>query len=511
MLVAGGLILGPGKPAAQEAATEPKNPEPTAEAIKAEASEEEPKKSEAEIALEEGQKAFFKQDFENALKHFKIAAEKGKDDPNYLYFLGNTYLKMGRKEEARKEFEALLEKKPNHINATVALADLLYKEQDWKQVAKLLKGIVEFKHNYHIYHHLADAQYFLGDLREARKSYEEAIKLNEASASDHYQLANIFLAQLKYSRAADEYNRALDLGKKEAIVHYKLGMAYFNMRNYLGKIEKRKYLKAKPGQVLDEFFLIEAVPGETDFYYCAPKRSCGYHLKRAIDAGIDAPELRFAHANVFFHTRRYQQADKLYQSLEKEINEENKALYYYYFGQVKFRLNDFDGYLAKVKKAIELDEKVYGHTLVEAYQAVAGHYGKMEDLPRQIEHLMRCIEEEPSNATFHRSLGDAYLKQEDFAKAVEQWKLVLEINPDHPEQMTLMNLINKHQSVKGDDQGAEEKAGDKKDPDEGKDKDKSTPPEDGEKGKEDAVPPEPEKPDAGKEKDRKDSNRQPGA
>jgi tetratricopeptide (TPR) repeat protein len=504
MLVAGGLILGPGKSTAQETepATEPKKPEPTAEAIKAEASKEEPKKSEAEIALEEGQKAFFKQDFENALKHFKIAAEKGKDDPNYLYFLGNTYLKMGRKEEARKEFETLLTKKPNHINATVALADLLYMEQDWEQVAKLLKGIVEFKHNYHIYHHLADAQYFLGDLREARKSYEEAIKLNEASASDHYQLANIFLAQLKYSRAADEYNRALDLGKKEAIVHYKLGMAYFNMRNYLGKIEKRKYLKAKSGQVLDEFFLIEAVPGDTDFYYCAPKRSCVYHLRRAIDAGIDAPELRFAYANVFFHTRRHQNADTLYQALEKEINEENRALYYYYFGQVKFRQRDFGGYIAKVKKAIELDEKVYGHTLVEAYQAVAGHYGKMENLPKQIDFLKRCIDEEPSNATFHHSLGDAYLKQEDFSKAVDQWKLVLEINPDHPAQMTLMNLINRHQPDNGINAGVEKKVGDKKDQDktEKNDKEKTAPHEIEEPGE----------PDAGKE-DKKISGDQPEA
>ena len=458
MLVAGGLILDPGKPAAQEteAAPDPKNPEPTADAGKAETSKEEPKKSEAEIALEEGQKAFFKQDFENALKHFKIAAEKGKDDPNYLYFLGNTYLKMGRKEEARKEFEALLEKKPNHINATVALADLLYKEQDWKQVATLLKGIVEFKHNYHIYHHLADAQYFLGDLREARKNYEEAIKLNAASAIDHYQLANIFLAQLKYSRAADEYNLAFDPGKNEAIVHYKLGMAYFNMRNYLGKIQKRKYLEAKPGQVLDEYFLIESTPGEKDFYYCAPRRSCVYHLKRAIDAGIDAPELLFAYANVFFHTRRYQQADQLYQTLEKVINKENQALFYYYFGQVKFRLKDFDGYIAHVRKAIELNKKVYGHTLVEAYQAVAGYYGKMEDLPRQIEYLKRCIDEEPSNASFHHALGDAYLKQKDSAKAVEQWKLVLEINPDHSDQMTLMNLINKHQPDNGKDKSGEQ-------------------------------------------------------
>ena len=499
LLAAGALSLGAGGLAAQEAGPAPKPPK---EAKPAGDKKEEPEKSEAEIAFEEGQNAFFKQEFETALKHFKVAAEKGKDDPNYLYFLGNTYLKMGRKEEARKELEALLKKKPNHVNATVALADLLYEERDWKQVAKLLKGIVEFKHNYHIYHRLADAQYFLGDLREARKSYEEAIKLNEASAADHYQLANIFLAQLKYSRAADEYNRALELGKKEAIVHYKLGMAYFNMRNYMGRIEKRKYLKAEPGEVLDEFFLIEAVPGEADFYYCAPKRSCVYHLKRAIDAGIEAPELRFAYANVFFHTRRHRDADKLYQALEEEINEENKALYYYYFGQVKFRLKDFDGYIAKVTEAIELNKEVYGHTLVEAYQAIAGYFGKMEDFPKQIEYLKRCIDKEPSNAGFHRSLGNAYLKQKNFAKAVAQWKLVLEINPDHPDQMILMNLINKHQPDKGNGKEAGEKTGEKEGEDEGKEVGEKTgeeggPDEGKEAVKEGEVPEEPDKPGAG--------------
>jgi len=489
VLASGTLVFAVGRPAAQEPGPAPAAPTATVETATTGTGNEEPEKSAAEIALEEGQKAFFRQDFETALKHFLVAVEKGKDDPNYLYFLGNTYLKMGRKEEARKTLEALLEKKPHHVNATVALADLLYEERDWEQVAKLLKAIVEFKHNYHIYHHLADAQYFLGGLREARKSYEEAIKLNEASAADHYQLANIFLAQLKYSRAADEYNRALDLGKKEAIVHYKLGMAYFNMRNYLGKIEKRKYLKAKPGQVLDESFLIEAVPGEADFYYCAPKRSCVYHLKRAVDAGIDAPELRFAYANVFFHTRRYREADKLYQAIEKEINEENKALYYYYYGQVKFRLKDFDAYIAHVRKALELDEEVYGHTLVEAWQAVAGHYGKMENLPKQIEYLKLCINAEPSNAAFHRSLGDACLKQKNFAEAVAQWKLVLEINPDHPDQMILMNLINRHQPDNGDGRETGENAGDKGEGD----------------VKEDAPPQEPGKPEAeGEDQDGRD-------
>ncbi len=174
-------------------------------------------------------------------------------------------------------------------------------------------------------------------------------------------------------------------------------------------------------------------------------------------------------------------------------------MYHYYFGQVKFRLRDFDGYIANVNKAIELDEKVYGHTLVEAYQAVAGHYGKMEDFPKQIEFLQRCIDEEPSNATFHRSLGNAYLKQKEFAKAVDQWKLVLEINPDHPEQMTLMNLINRHQPENGKDKGAGNKGENKENPDQA-----------GEEGKEKAAPPEPGKPEAGKEGE-KDSGGQPKA
>ena len=52
---------------------------------------------------------------------------------------------------------------------------------------------------------------------------------------------------------------------------------------------------------LDEFFLIEAVPGEADHYYCAPKRSCVYHLKRAIDAGIES--VAFDRSGFKYHGR----------------------------------------------------------------------------------------------------------------------------------------------------------------------------------------------------------------
>ena len=99
--------------------------------------------------------------------------------------------------------------------------------------AAVLEPLLKYRHDYPTNHLLAEAKYNLGDLQAARGYFEEAVRLNPRSAADHYDLGNIYLAGNFFALAAEAYNAALSLGMQSPVLHYKLGSAYFNLRNYL--------------------------------------------------------------------------------------------------------------------------------------------------------------------------------------------------------------------------------------------------------------------------------------
>ena len=133
----------------------------------------------------------------------------------------------------------------------------------------MIEPLLKYRHDYPTYHMLAEAQNNLGEPEKARKSYEEAIKLNPQSASDHYQLGNIYLAGNFFALAAESYQSALGLGLDSPVLRYKLGSAYFNLRNYFGNISVQTVKSGAAGTINGPWYLIEPVPGQKDVFRCA--------------------------------------------------------------------------------------------------------------------------------------------------------------------------------------------------------------------------------------------------
>ena len=46
----------------------------------------------------------------------------------------------------------------------------------------------------------------------------------------------------------------------------------------------------------------------------------------------------------------------------------------------------------------------------------------------------------------HLKLGNAYEEAQKFGQAVAQWRMVLDLEPDHPQRMNLLNLIDKYRN-----------------------------------------------------------------
>jgi tetratricopeptide (TPR) repeat protein len=134
----------------------------------------------------------------------------------------------------------------------------------------------------------------------------------------------------------------------------------------------------------------------------------------------------------------------MFKQIEATIPAENKGLFYYYYAQSAFGIGQFEEYLRLLGEAIKLDKKAYAPTLVDAYAKVADQYNSAGDLDKYIYYLEKAVEQSPQTAALHLKLSYAYEEAAKFDKAVAQWRMVLDLEADHPRRLDLLNLIVKY-------------------------------------------------------------------
>ena len=403
------------------------------------------KPSSAEQLFRDGQDAMLKGRYDEAIGLLTRATQRAPGTNSYRLNLARALSYAGREDEAVGHLETIRKADPEHVEAGQFLGRIYAKRKDYKNVVKVLEALLKYRHDYTSYHLLAEAQFNLGSHDRARTYYEKAIELNPASAADHYQLGNIYLAKGFYSLAARSYEQALALKLDSPVLRYKLASAQFNLRNYFGQVRQVTVKSGRPGTISGDVYLIEAVPGRPDTFLAAPSSSAIYHLARALADGLtDRPDIDFLRANIYLNARRYQQAYEMLGEIEKKIPAEDKALFYYYYSESAFGIGRHEEYLSLLKKAIELNEKAYGATLMEAYLRVADRHNQAGDLDKYIEYLTKAVEVSPRTAALHLKLGDAYEEARKHGLAVVQWRMVLDLEPDHPQRMVLLNRVDKH-------------------------------------------------------------------
>jgi len=407
----------------------------------------------AEKLYQQGRDALLTGEYDKAVKLLvKAVATDEVGKTSYRLALARAYRYAGRIEPAAKELAAILKAAPDHVEAGQLLGEIHIAEANWAKAAEVLTPLLKYRHDYTTYHMLAEATYHLDMYPTARKYFEKAVQLNPSSAADHYQLGNIYLAGHFYALAAEAYRKALDLGIDSPVLRYKLGSAYFNLRNYFGRVQVVTVKAGKAGTISENWYLIEPVPGKKDVFRAAPGDSAIYQIAKATADGIaDRPDIRFLKANIYLNARRYKQAYEMFGKIKKIIPKEDKALFYFYYSQAAFGIDKYDEYISLLGEAIALDKAAYQPTLVEAYLKVAEQYNQLGQADKYIHYLTRALGVSPQTVGLHLKLGYAYEHARKYALAVRQWRLVLDLQSDHPDRMKLINLIGKYKNLPAED------------------------------------------------------------
>lgn len=400
-----------------------------------------------EDLFKQGRDALLRSRYEKAIKLLAKAVEADKTKTSYRLYLARAYAYAEKPDQAAKHLEQVLQAAPDHVEAGQALGEIYSAAKRWKDVVRVLEPLLKYRHDYPTYHMLAEAHYNLEQHETARQYYEEAARLNPNSATDHYQLGNIYLSGNFFALAAGSYEAALRLGLDSPVLRYKLGSAYFNLRNYFGKIAAATIRSGKAGTINGPWYLIESIPDRQDAFLCAPEKSAIYQVAKAVADGIeDRPDIRLLRATIYLNARRYDQAYRRFTQIGPDVPKEDKALFHYYYAQAAFGTGRYDEYLQLLKEAIKLDPEAYKATLVDAFVKVADQYNQSGQLDKYIEYLAAAVAESPQTASLHLKLGDAYEEAQQYDQAVTQWQMVLDLEPEHPQRMKLLNLIQKHRS-----------------------------------------------------------------
>ena len=396
--------------------------------------------------FEDGRTALFQGRYDDAVKLLRDAVDADKNGTKTIYRLqlARAYRYAGQPEESEKLLAAILKQFPDHVEAGQLLAELLYTAERWEDLQGVLEPLLEFRHDYPTYHMLAEATFNQDKYEDARQYYKEAIKLNPKSAPDQYQLANIYLAENRFALAANSYEQAIRLGLDSTVLHYKLASAYFNLRNYFGRVSAVTVESAKAGQISGNWYLIEPVAGKKDAYRAAPRKSAIFQIAAAIEGGMEASlDVQMLLANIYLNGRRYEKAYEMYLKLGEQVADEDRALHSYYFAQSALGVGKYDEYLTHLKEAVKLDPEAYQSALVDAYLAVADKHNQAGKLDKYIDYLSLAVQQNPQTSSLHMKLASALEEARRYDQAIEQWRMVLDLEPDHPQRTELLNRIKK--------------------------------------------------------------------
>ncbi|QDU96025.1 tetratricopeptide repeat protein [Lignipirellula cremea] len=401
-----------------------------------------PKEAEAaEELFQAGRNLFFQGKYLEAAEKLQKAVAGNPAKTSYKLLLAKAHRYGQQPEKAIAVFEAILRENGSHVEAGIELAELLDPLKESDRVIGVLEPLLKYKHDYPLYHLLAQANYQKENFEKAQHYYEEATRLNDQNADDHYQLGNIYLAQQRFAKAAVAYERAGDLGVSTGVYHFKLASVYFNLHNYLGAVHAAQIIGGQTGQIKNELYLLDPVPGQKDFFYVCPPQSAVYQTAKAQQLGVDVFDIRFLEANIWLSARRYARANPMYAELEEEVSKANAGLFWYYWAQAALGMDDLEQYLVRLDKAIAADPEVYKPTKADALVTVAERHQQQGDTAKHSEYLQQAVAVTPLSARLHLMLGDAHWIASERRQAVEQYKLVLELEPQHADRVRLLNRI----------------------------------------------------------------------
>ena len=146
-----------------------------------------------------------------AVDEYVRAIDIDKKDFDSYYKVASILTDLDKKDEAIQMLTNLLNKKPDYLDATVALGDLLIEKEDYKEAVNIYSEALKYNPtSYDLNYNLGIVYTMLNDFQSAKVSYEKAAELNSIAYNTKYSLAEIALIYKELEEAEKYFLQATE-------------------------------------------------------------------------------------------------------------------------------------------------------------------------------------------------------------------------------------------------------------------------------------------------------------
>ncbi len=186
--------------------------------------------------------------FNIALDEYIRTVELNNKDFETHYKVAFLLEKTDKKEEAIIMLHDLLKEKPDYLEATQLLGNILYDEERFKEAISVYADALKYHPTeYDLYYNMGIVFTRLNDFQKAKKYYEKAAQLNTYLYNGQYNLALISMIQGELEEAEKYFTSSLQDEELEAMAYFYLaqialikgenenGLNYINLALELNK------------------------------------------------------------------------------------------------------------------------------------------------------------------------------------------------------------------------------------------------------------------------------------
>lgn len=178
--------------------------------------------------VEEGNKLLAQNRLQEAMNEFFAAKTINPDYyPTYIG-IGNVFQKMGKLEEAVENYQiAVRLLNPSYASEHILRGDYFAERRQYKQALNDYWEVLRIDPQAGDQYTLAMRHLRFSNDKQAVKAFETAIGIDEDYADPYFQLGNLYFRDNKLKKAVDPYAKAVELDPNNSLYRFALGTALY--------------------------------------------------------------------------------------------------------------------------------------------------------------------------------------------------------------------------------------------------------------------------------------------
>lgn len=399
-----------------------------------------------------------------AINLLKQGTESTPDHPRLHYLLGSVYLDKGDMQSAIQSFQECLRLDPNHHIASQQLLQAYEKTGNHTSAINLLQDKLvkpdkrkTQQDNAIAYNHLGVLHYRQGDVDKALLAFERALLLSPHHKPTKRNMYRIFLVKTQNALKIKDYNSAELYSEKAIKLNPQNPTAYKQLANGYavnGKFTKaidnyKKALNIHPVDMSTQQELAKCYVGQGVSLKKQKKWDeaiAAYQQARKLDptlkiATINLSDAMWNKANELRAEGNIDEAINAYLELKKLHPNEHDITAL--LGELYLKKAQYTSAMTAFQKVYKHkpDDEQAQHNLIAVYQQYAQHLTRTKNYTTAVAQLDKAVALFPDNINLRLNLSQAYQHTSNFDKAKTQLEHILTNHPGHPQAIaSLFNM-----------------------------------------------------------------------